>query len=294
MRSAFVPEPSTTEPAMPSLSILAAQIHVPPTPDAAARDAHVDRLSGLIDEALSEERADLVVLPELSSIDYSRASFAALEELAEPLGGPTFSAFSKVAEAHGCHILYGFAREADNGFRIAHALIGPDGKAAGHFDKLHLAQYGASMEKEYFEEGDTLFVFDVNGVRLAPIICYDIRFPDLTRTLCRNHGVQVVLHCGAYFKDESYWSWYHFVVARAVENQVYLLSLNRAGADWGGSMFCAPWADETAEPLNFGDEETLVRFEVDTGQIDQVRRDYTFVEDAKTDYAALSLKGPGG
>ena len=279
---------------MPSLSILAAQVHVPPTPDAAARDAHVDRLTGLIDEALTEERADLVVLPELSAIDYSRESFGVLGQLAEPLGGPTYSAFRPIAEEHNCHILYGFPRKADKGYRITHALIGPDGSSAGHYDKLHLAQYGASMEKEYFNEGDELFVFDVAGVRLAPIICYDIRFPDLTRTLCKDHGVQVLLHCGAYFKDESYWSWYHFVVTRAVENQVYLLSLNRAGADWGGSMFCTPWADEAAEPLNFGDDEKLLRFEIDTGHIDQVRRDYTFVEDAKTDYAALDLNGPDG
>lgn len=276
---------------MPSLRILACQIDVPPTPDAAARDAHVDRLSGLIDEVLTEERTDLVVLPELSSIEYSRTSFDNLAELAEPLDGPTFAALSPVAGEHGCHILYGFPRDAGNRRHISHALIGPDGGPAGHYDKVHLAQYGASMEKEYYAAGEALFTFAVGGVTLAPIICYDIRFPDLTRTLCRDHGGRVVLHCGAYFKDESYWSWYHFVVARALENQVYMLSLNRAGADWGGSIFCPPWVDETAQPLRFGDTETLMRLTVDTDRIDRVRRDYTFTADARADYATLGVNG---
>ena len=277
---------------MPSLQILAAQISVPPTPDAAARDAHLDRLSGLLDEALIQERTDLVVLPELSSIDYSRESFDNLAELAEPLDGPTFQALSPIASEHRCHILYGFPRIAGDRYRISHNLIGPDGARAGHFDKLHLAQYGASMEKEYFDEGEALFLFDVNGVKLAPIICYDIRFPGLTRALCQTHGAQVVLHVGAYYTDESYWSWYHFVVARAIENQVFLLSLNRAGETYGGSMFCSPWVDETAEPVRYPKEETLMRFHIDTAQIDQVRKDYTFVADARPDYTTLPLGAP--
>lgn len=274
---------------MASLQILAAQINVPPTPDVAARDAHLDRLAGLLDEALTEERADLVVLPELSSIDYSRESFAQLDSLAEGLNGPTFRTFKPIAEEHSCHILYGFPRKAADGYHISHALIGPDGVQAGHFDKLHLAQYGASMEKEYFEEGDGLFVFEVNGVKLAPIICYDIRFPDLCRTLCRVHGVQALLHVGAYYTDESFWSWHHFVVTRALENQVYMLSLNRAGETWGGSAFCPPWADEITEPVVCGKPETLMRFHIDTSFIEEVRRDYTFVADTKADYATLSL-----
>ena len=68
-------------------------------------------------------------------------------------------------------------------------VVGPDGEScAGHYDKLHLAQYGASMEKEYFNRGNHLFhLFEVNGFRLSPIICYDIRIPELSRTLVVDH-----------------------------------------------------------------------------------------------------------
>jgi len=276
-----------------SLKILACQVDVPPTPDVAARDAHLDRLSSLIDDALTEERADLVVLPELSSIDYSRESFDQLAQLAEPLDGPSFHALSPIARKHGASILYGFPRIAGNRYRISLGLIGSDGEEAGCFDKLHLAQYGASMEKEYFEPGEALFMFEVNGVKLAPIICYDLRFPELSQTLCQTHGAQVMLHCGAYYTDESYWSWHHFVVTRALENQVFMLSLNRAGETYGGSLFCAPWVDETQEPERFPKAETLKRIHIDTGQIAQVRADYTFVADTRDVYDGLDLRmGP--
>lgn len=277
---------------MATISLLACQIDVPATPDASSRDAHADRVAGLLDEALTEERADLVVLPELSAIDYSRQAFEQLDVLAEDTGGATFRALKPVAEEHCCHILFGVPRRAETGYRISMSLIGPDGVPAGHYDKLHLAQYGASMEKEYFRPGDQLLVFDVGGVRVAPIICYDIRFPELCHTLCQHHGVDAILHCGAYFTDESYWSWHHFVVARALENQVYMLSLNRAGETWGGSVFCPPWVDETVPPDIFPKSETLRRFTLDTGLIEDVRRTYSFVADKKEDYGALRLVGP--
>lgn len=276
---------------MPSpLRLLACQIDIPPTPDADARDSHMRRIAALIGDTLEEAPADLVVLPELSTIDYSRESFGALDQLAESFEGPSFQVLSAVADKHDTHVAYGFPRRAEDGFRISHALIDDKGKPAGHYDKLHLAQYGASMEKEYFTGGDGLLVAEVAGVKVAPIICYDIRIPELSRTLCRGYGADVILHCGAYYTDESYYSWHHFVVTRALENQAYMLSLNRAGETYGGSVFCAPWVDETAEPIGFGKGEELRRFEIDPAEIVRVRQAYSFLADTRDDYAALPIR----
>ena len=272
------------------LRLLACQIDIPPTPDADARDTHMRRVAALIEDALTELPADLVVLPELSTIDYSRESFGALDHLAENFEGPSFQILSALADRHNAHIAYGFPRRAENGYRITHALIDDKGQPAGHYDKLHLAQYGASMEKEYFTAGDGLLVAEIAGIKVAPIICYDIRIPELSRTLCRGHGVDLILHCGAYYTDESYYSWHHFVVTRALENQAYMLSLNRAGTTYGGSVFCAPWVDETAEPVGFGKEEELRRFEIDPAEIARVRASYSFLADTKDDYAALPVR----
>ena len=173
---------------MAGLSILACQVDVSVTTTVAERDRHLDRVAEAIRIRLQRRRHDLVVLPELSSIDYSKASFDNLHLLAEPLDGPSFHRFDPLAREFGATIVYGMPRRGVDGYYISQVAADGRGEPIGHFDKLHLAQFGASMEKDYFNRGDHLFVFEHRGVTIAPIICYDIRMPELTRTLAIDHG----------------------------------------------------------------------------------------------------------
>ncbi|MGI9404759.1 MAG: carbon-nitrogen hydrolase family protein, partial [Hyphomicrobiaceae bacterium] len=158
----------------------------------------------------------------------------------------------------------------------------------GHFDKLHRAQFGFSEEKEFFSPGEHIFTFECLGVRVAPIICYDIRFPELLRTLVLDHGVELILHCGAYGRDESFDSWHAFVTTRAMENQVYVLSLNRAGAQFGDSVFCGPWVDADHPPVRFpATDEAFVRLTVSLDHLADIRARYTFLKDRISAYDAL-------
>ncbi len=278
-----------------TLSLLACQISIPFMRTAAERDAHlavsVEKVLAQLD--MSGKPVDLVVLPELSSIDYSRDTFANLSELAEPLDGATFQAWRQVAQARGVYVSYSFARQGEGGPFICVAVVGPDGNLVGHYDKLHLAQYGASMEKEYFSRGDHLFVFDINGFRLAPIICYDIRIPELTRTLVIDQNVDVILHCGAYYRDESFHTWHPFAVTRALENQSFFLSLNRAGANYGKSLFCPPWQDENTLPLEFAETDEDFRIiTLDRETLGHARQNYSFLKDRLQDYEIGVISGP--
>lgn len=261
------------------LRVLACQISVPRTPDSEARDRHLARLDDLLRNTLREIPADLVVLPELSSIDYSLEAFEVLASLAEPLDGPSHGMFSRLARDLHTPVFYGIPRCTSTEYLITQVAVGADGAYLGHFDKLHMAHYGASMEKSYFGRGDSLLVLDIAGIRVAPLICYDIRFPELARTLALRHGTDLLLHCGAYYADESYYSWHPFVMTRALENQVYVLSLNRAGEDFGGSMFCPPWVDETRPEVIFPKTETCRIVEIDLEQLRAARGHYTFLED---------------
>lgn len=272
----------------PRCRLLACQLAVPPIVTAGERDRHLEDTARKIGQRLRETPADLVVLPELSSVVYSRSTFDRLDELAEPLDGPSFQVLRRLARDFGVAVVYGIPRRADGEYRISQVVVGPDGEIVGHFDKLHIAHYGASIEKRYFARGEHLMVFEHAGLRIAPIICYDIRIPELTRTLALQHGVQLILHCGAYARDESFYSWHHFAVSRAMENQVYLLSLNRAGADFGDSLFCGPWVDEAAPAVAFPQyEEAMLSLEVDPARIETVRRHYSFLADRLEDYGAL-------
>ena len=128
---------------------------------AAERDAHTDRVAAAIDAELTAGGpVDLVVLPELGTLDYARSCFDGIDEMAEPLDdSPTIDRLREVAAAHRTPVLAGMARKGDPQDQavsafithyITQALIGADGSVAGHYDRLHIAQFGDSTEKDYF------------------------------------------------------------------------------------------------------------------------------------------------
>ncbi|OED38820.1 hypothetical protein AB833_18290 [Chromatiales bacterium (ex Bugula neritina AB1)] len=253
---------------------------------ASERDRHLQRSAALVDEKLSGDHADIVVLPELSSIDYSRSAFSNLDVLAEPVDGSSFQVWKEVAERHQCWLVYGFAHRIDQSYSIASAAISPDGEFVGLYNKLHLAQFGDSMEKEYFSAGKSqLLVLNVGDFKLATIICYDIRIPELCRTLALQHNVDAILHMGAYARDPSFDSWHQFVTTRAIENQLYFLSLNRAGPHFGDSVFCKPWVDSENPPFKFdAHAEDLQFLTIDRRTIERVREEYRFLGDRLPTY----------
>ena len=262
------------------LSVLACQVDVPLTRTSADRDAHLADMSAKVSGALAREHTDIVVLPELSSIEYSRQAFEQLDEIAEPLDGPSFETWRRVSRDFGTYVAFSFPRCTVDGCFVTMAVTDPGGNLVGHYDKIYLAQFGASMEKEFFQRGDKLFIFNVNGFRLGASICADIRIPELPRALTVEGEADLILHCGAYFRDPSFYSWHNFVIARALENQVFFLSLNRAGKNYGRSMFCPPWVDENRLPFVFKNhDEQLVRLIVERGEIALARERYSFLKD---------------
>ena len=281
-----------------SVTILACQIDVPAITDRAGREAHMDRVARAIDADLTAHGpVDLVVLPELGSLDYSRSCFDNIGVLAEPLeASPTIDRLGKVARTHDVAILAGMARRAsddvlDGDSYITQALIAADGRLAAHYDKLHIAQFGDSTEKDYFTRGDRLLVFQIAGFTFGTIICYDIRIPELSRVLARQHGVDAILHPTAFCRDETFHTWQAFATTRAIENQVYFVSVNRAGEAFGESMLVEPWMDETVPLRRLSTGEAFARWTLSRAVLDQARAGYPFLSDARDDYTSLPKAG---
>ena len=113
------------------LSILGCQVAVPKMERAGDRDQHLSRLDGKLRRELARSPSDLVVLPELASIDYSRSAFERLDDLAETLEGPSFAIWRQLARDCGTTVAYSFPRRTDDGFRIALAAVGPSGELPG-------------------------------------------------------------------------------------------------------------------------------------------------------------------
>jgi predicted amidohydrolase len=123
--------------------------------------------------------ADLVVLPELVATGYvldREALWARAESTADP--GPVLSVWAAEARTLGITVVGGFAeRDGDRLFNAV-AVVRPDGTIAGTYRKLHL--FG--RERDVFAPGDRgLPVFEVGGIRLGVVVCYDLRFPEAVR-----------------------------------------------------------------------------------------------------------------
>ncbi|MEM7378368.1 MAG: carbon-nitrogen hydrolase family protein [Pseudomonadota bacterium] len=271
------------------LRCLAFQLDAAGVSNATRRDAHVDRVVDAVHAAVDRAGGvDLVLLPELSTVDYSAAAFDALAELAEPLDGPSVARFAALARALDATVVFGMPRvDAHGRYFIAQVAVDATGHPLGHNDKVHIAQIGASAEKRWFHRGSQGLAFEVRGWRLGVVICYDMRFPTYLSRLVNRHALDAVLHPVAFTRDGSWPSWHAFVQTRAMEHQVYWLSLNRAGTDWGHSLLCPPWVDETTRPLAFDARESSEVIELSRTALAEARTQYPFRQDALSDYSSV-------
>ncbi|PXX97121.1 carbon-nitrogen hydrolase family protein [Marinifilum breve] len=266
---------------MPKLKFSAIQVKNKDANSISDRDENLQHAKEIIDKL---ESVDLIVLPELFTSGYSRKTFDQLNELAEDANGKSFQFFSDIAQKKNCYLCYGFPQKKEDGFYISQALVNPKGELECIYSKQHMAQFGNSMEKEYFQQGGNTISFEINGVKIGIIICYDMRFPELPRTLALDHKIDFLIHPVAFYKDNSFPSWHHFVITRALENQIYMLSLNRAGEEYGNSIFCTPWIDYNTSPTILKEKEEVLFGEVDSDVIGTIREEYQFRKDRKKNY----------
>ncbi|BAX80005.1 carbon-nitrogen hydrolase family protein [Labilibaculum antarcticum] len=266
---------------MAKLKFAGIQINTIDAKNTQDKDSNLNHAVKLINEL---EPVDLIVLPELFTCGYSRETFENLKDLAEDEKGKSFVIFSKLAMERNCHICFGFPDKKNGKYYISQAVINPRGKVEVIYSKQHMAQFGNSMEKDFFERGDETVSFEIKGIKIGIMICYDMRFPELTREMALEHKIDFLLHPVAFSKDNSFPSWPHFIITRALENQIYLLSLNRAGEEYGNSMFCPPWIDYSTSPTILTNKEEVITGEIDTDLIQKVREEYRFREDRKNNY----------
>ncbi|MRG85894.1 carbon-nitrogen hydrolase family protein [Salinibacillus xinjiangensis] len=246
---------------------------------------HMQRIKKLAEQFYElQDGFDFLVLPELSTISYGDQSFQNLAELTNSNDSIVHQTFQELSQKLNCAICYGYPYEKDGSYYIRQTVLSHEGEELVHYDKIHIAQFEASSEKNYFSRGNSLTTFELNGWKFGMIICYDIRFPEMIRTLALKEKVDVIVHPVAFFKDQSFPSWHSFVVTRALENQVYFLSLNQAGKHFGNSIFCPPWVDFNQDPTIYGEDETLKTFTLEHSLIESVRKHYPLRDDKLAEY----------
>lgn len=275
------------------MRILACQIKIPAMDTREKQLAHIDDILQKLEQQLAVNSVDLIVLPELSTMEYSAQNFQNIHEFSEELYGETHQRFAAFCQQHNVAVCFGMPRREGDDAYISQVTLDRDGQYLTHYDKIHTAEYGDAAELKYFKRGNHLSVFEVDGIKAGIIICYDMRFPELIRRLSGEFGVDVILHPVAFAQDLSFHSWKQFVVSRALENQVYFMSVNQSGEHFGQSIICPPWVDDSVQPIVFGQDEEFQILEIKPDVLAQVRQEIPYRRDTLADYDVLPVRHSG-
>jgi predicted amidohydrolase len=175
---------------------------------------------------LEKVEADLLVVPELCTSGYQFISKAEVEALAEPIpDGPTTRRLLEVARLRQLHVVAGLAERSGDRYFNSAILVGPSG-VIGLYRKTHLF----FEETLYFSPGDTGFtVWDIGGVTLGVMICFDWFYPEAARTLALK-GADIICHPANLVLPHCP----DAMVTRCLENRTFAIVANRIGFEQRG------------------------------------------------------------
>lgn len=218
-------------------------------------------------------KTEIVALPEMFNTGFSMHT----RDLAEPMDGESVEWMKKTAKENRI-ILTGSLMIRD-GEQYFNRLIWmqPDGQM-GIYDKRHLFSY--AKENEAFQSGESKFIASVKGWKIRPVICYDLRFP----VWCRqkpNEPYDVLLVV-ANWPESRIVAWKTLLQARAIENQCYVVAVNRVGED--GNRIIYNGASCVVNPegkfLYLGEnKEDIFNIALRRDELNQVRDTFPFLKD---------------
>lgn len=183
-----------------------------------AFDKKIDAISG---------KTDLIILPEMFTTGFTMNA----AKLAEGMEGSAVSWITARAKERVAHIIGSVIIE--DGGRYYNRLLWakPDGEVLT-YDKKHL--FRMAGEHRVYSPGKTHLTVTVNGWNLRPFICYDMRFPIWTRNIGNQYDVAIFI---ANWPSPRAAQWRLLMPARAVENQAYVIGVNRVGKDGNGLSY---------------------------------------------------------
>ena len=238
----------------------------------------------------AEAGAELVVLPETWNVGFFPRRF--LVDLAEPEDGESRALLSRLAKELGVAVAGGSIPTRRGGSICNTFVFYTDkGRLAAEYDKLHA--FSPSGEGAFFRTGDRLCLFSACGVRAGVLLCYDLRFCEQARLLALG-GAGLLLVC-AQWPRERLAHWRLLTMARAVENQAFVLAVNGCGMfegvrSGGGSIAVSPWGEVISEA---GDGEELALADLQLEAVREARRAMNVLADRRPElYEGLSRPVP--
>lgn len=260
--------------------------------------ANLDSAHALIEEAVSADRPDLVVLPEMfTSLSGDPAKQAGNAETIPD--GEACRLMADLAARHRVFVHAGSMVEAagDKCFNTT-TVWNRDGKLVARYRKIHLFDVdvpgGAShRESDSVRAGQEVVTYDLEGVTVGCAICYDLRFPELFRAL-RDAGARVIVLPAAFTLMTGKDHWAPLLRARAIETQSFLVAAGQIFSHDGGrkpcyghSMVVDPWGTVVADA---SDRVGTVTTRIEPAYADQIRRQMPVMEHHRLAPAAVPAR----
>jgi predicted amidohydrolase len=239
--------------------------------DAAATREHV---RPMIAKAAADG-ARVIVLSEMFATGFSMQP----ERIAEDEGGPSEQFLVDQAAEHDAYLIGSLAqRGADGHYRNNAIVAAPDGRVQ-RYAKIH--PFGFAGEDKHYTAGDRFLTVEIDSFRMSIFVCYDLRFADEFWALADRTDAYVVV---ANWPEPRREHWQTLLRARAIENQAYVIGVNRVGAvkdlmHAGDSAVIDPLGRVVAQCPS---GEAVVTTDIDTATVSHTRTTLPFLRDRRT------------
>lgn len=221
-------------------------------------------------------RTRVVVLPELFASGFSMQT----ARFAQSKGGAVYAALQRLSQHYGVYMVAGVALQESGSKAQNSALVfDPQGAELACYVKNHT--FTLAREGEHYAAGQQTVLFEIDGVSASVFICYDLRFPELFRQVMPQAELVFVI---ANWPQSRQLHWETLLQARAIENQCYVVGVNRIGMDGnglryaGGSRVIDPWGEVLADA---DAAQSWQSAEIDVARVHSIRAEFPFLQDRR-------------
>jgi omega-amidase len=235
---------------------------------------HFDALLGQMDAV------DLIVLPEMFSTGFTMRP----EVLAEDENGKSLQWMKTNAQKYNTAIIGSISTKAEAGYYNRCYFVFPDGTYQ-FYDKRHLFRVG--QEQVHYKSGKDKVIVDYKNWKILLQICYDLRFPVFSRNIFDQKSMNWAYDLAIYtanWPEVRRYMWSNLLIARAIENQAYVIGVNRIGADGNGVPHSgdSTFLNYMGEPIqqSFPNEDIILYATLDKKVMSDFRSKFPFGKDA--------------
>jgi predicted amidohydrolase len=213
----------------------------------------------------------MIVLPEMFNTGFTTNTV----KCAETMDGPSIQFLKETAGEKGCMVIGSLLIGEETGFYNRLVCVFPDGSLQT-YNKRHL--FRLSEEYKVMRSGDRKNIVSIGDWHFLPLVCYDLRFPVWSKNTCQNgkHAYDFLVYPSNWPLSRAH-VWKSLLIARAIENQAYVIGVNRIGADGygtrhaGNSMVVDPRGMILAEA---GDKEEILKAKLSMEELSLFRESF--------------------